>query len=279
MLTVLKVGGELLEDRAALHSAAGAIVRLSRRDQLVVVHGGGRAIDAELKARGLSPAFADGLRVTDGPALDAVLAVLAGRTNTALVAAIGAAGGRAVGLTGADGRIGRSTRVPLFTTAAGEQVDLGLVGQPDGGDATLLQDLLRLRYTPVVASIGVSARGELLNVNADTLAGHLAAVLPADRLIVAGGTAGVLDGAGRTIPQLSVQDIDAMIASGAAHSGMIAKLTACRQALSAGVGDISIVSGRSAQDFGAAPGTRIGADFAGAHDRQAARRPSTDGNR
>jgi acetylglutamate kinase len=262
MLTVLKLGGELLEDRAALHSAAGAIVRLSRREPLVVVHGGGRAIDAELKARGLTPVFADGLRVTDEPTLDSVLSVLAGRTNTALVAAIGAAGGRAVGLTGADGSIGRSTRAPLFTTVSGERVDLGLVGQPDSTEVTLLRDLVGLHYTPVIASIGVGARGELLNVNADTLAGHLGAVLRANRLIIAGGTAGVLDAENRTIARLTEEDIDAMVASGAAHSGMVAKLTACRRALAAGVSDIAIISGRGVQDFGAAAGTRIQADYA-----------------
>jgi acetylglutamate kinase len=262
MLTVLKLGGELLEDRAALHSAAGAIVRLSRRDSLVVVHGGGRAIDAELKARGLTPKFVDGLRITDDAALESVLSVLAGRTNTALVAAIGAAGGRAVGLTGADGWIGLSTRAALFTSVSGEQVDLGLVGQPDGDDAKLLRDLLTLQYTPVVASIGVSQRGELLNVNADTLAGHLAAILPANRLIIAGGTAGVLDRADRTIAQLSEEDIEAMVSSGAAHSGMVAKLNACRRALAAGVSEIAIVSGRGVQDFSAAPGTRIQAGYA-----------------
>jgi acetylglutamate kinase len=275
MLTVLKLGGELLDDRAALHGAAGAILRLSRREQVVVVHGGGRAIDAELRARGLTPTFVDGLRVTDEPALDAVLGVLAGRTNTALVAAIGAAGGRAVGLTGADAGIGRSTRVPRFTSVAGADVDLGLVGEPDSGaDVALLRDLLRLKYTPVVASIGVSASGVLLNVNADTLAGHLAAVLPADRLIVAGGTAGVLDRDGRTIAQLSPAEIDAMIVSGMAHSGMVAKLAACRRALAAGVAEVSIVSGRGAQDFGSAPGTRIQAPYAVANERL-----STDGNR
>jgi acetylglutamate kinase len=262
MLTVLKLGGELLEDRAALHSAAGAIVRLSRREPLVVVHGGGRAIDAELKARGLTPKFVDGLRVTDEPALESVLSVLAGRTNTSLVAAIGAAGGRAVGLTGADGWIGLSTRAPLFTTLAGERVDLGLVGQPDGNEATLVRDLLGLHYTPVVASIGVSERGELLNVNADTLAGHLAAVLPADRLIIAGATAGVLNAANRTIAQLTEEDIDMMVSSGAAHSGMVAKLDACRRALAAGVTDVAIVSGRGVQDFDSAPGTRIQPDYA-----------------
>src|SRR4029079_1135581 len=116
MTTVLKLGGELLEDGAAMQSAAAAIVALAATGPLVVVRGGGRAIDAELRARGETPRFVDGLRITDAAALDAVVSVLAGRTNTACVAAIGAAGGRAVGLTGADGRIGLSRRAaPLRT--------------------------------------------------------------------------------------------------------------------------------------------------------------------
>src|SRR5512141_1999622 len=106
MKTVLKLGGELLDDGAAVAAAARAIVRLAADGPLVVVHGGGRAIDAELKARGESPRFVDGLRITDVAALDAAVAVLAGRNNTALVAASGATGTRAVGLTGADGSLG-----------------------------------------------------------------------------------------------------------------------------------------------------------------------------
>ena len=113
-------------------TAAAAIVRLAAATPLVVVHGGGRAIDAELRARGNTPAFVDGLRITDEAALDAVVSVLAGRTNTALVAAIGAAGGRAVGLTGADGRIGLSSEAGDVHERHGQTVDLGLVGQPDG---------------------------------------------------------------------------------------------------------------------------------------------------
>jgi acetylglutamate kinase len=257
VLTVLKLGGELLEDAAALRAAASAIVRLSQREQVVVIHGGGRAIDAELRGRGVTPRFADGLRITDAPTMESVLGVLAGRNNTALVAAIGAAGGRAVGLTGADAGIGLASRAPLFETVSGERVDLGLVGQPDGADAALLRDLLRLGYTPVVASIGISRDGELLNVNADTLAAHLAGALGAAKLIVAGGTAGVLDESSRTIERLTPDAIDAMVASGAAHSGMIAKLTACRRALDAGVGEIAIVAGRGAADYASAPGTRI----------------------
>src|SRR3954468_8549334 len=144
MTTVLKLGGELLEDAAAVASAAAAVVRLGAREPLVVVHGGGRAIDAELRSRGEEPRFVDGLRVTDAAALDAVVCVLAGRNNTALVAAIGALGGRAIGLTGADGCIGRARRAGTFSAVSGERVDLGLVGQPDDVDVSLLRDLVAL---------------------------------------------------------------------------------------------------------------------------------------
>ena len=258
MTTVLKLGGELLEDAAAIGIVASAIVRLAARGPLVVVHGGGRAIDAELRARGEEPRFVDGLRVTDAAALDAVICVLAGRNNTALVAAIGALGGRAVGLTGADGFVGRATRASAFTAVSGARVDLGLVGQPDAPDVSLLRDLVGLGYVPVIASVGISESGDLLNVNADTLAGHLAAALAARRLIIAGATRGVLTPDGQTIAHLTPEDIDRMTASGAAHSGMIAKLAACRRAIEGGVSDVAVVSGRGISDFDAAEGTRIG---------------------
>ena len=257
MTTVLKLGGELLEDASAVRSAAQAIVRLSASTPLIVVHGGGRAIDAELRARGESPHFVDGLRITDEAALDAVVSVLAGRTNTTLVAAIGVAGGRAVGLTGADGRIGLSRRAAPLRTVSGEVADLGLVGEPDGTDASLLNDLVGIGCIPVVASIGMDADGVLLNVNADVLAAHLATIVPAIRLIVAGGTAGVLDAEGRTVPELPLEAIDAMMASGVAHSVMVAKLGACRLAFASGVTDISIVAGKGAGDYTTAAGTRI----------------------
>jgi acetylglutamate kinase len=255
--TVLKLGGELLEDAAAVASAAAAIARLAAGGPTVVVHGGGRAIDADLRARGITPRFADGLRVTDAATLESVVAILAGRANTGLVAALGRAGCRAVGLTGADAGVGRSTRAPQLRTVSGESVDLGLVGEPDQCDVALLADLTTLGYVPVVASLGVGADGAVLNVNADTLAAALAAALRATSLIVAGTTAGVLDEGGRTIPALAPSDIEEMTASGTAHSGMIAKLNACRRALEAGVSQVSIVAGRGVEDFRAAAGTRI----------------------
>ena len=258
MTTVLKLGGELLENAAAMRAMAAAVRKLAATTRLVVVHGGGRAIDAELRARAIEPTFVDGLRVTDAATLDVVVAVLAGRTNTAFIAALQAAGVRGVGLTGADAGIGMARKAPPFVSASGAVVDLGLVGQPAGGTPTLLQDLTALGYVPVVSSIGVDDEGGLLNVNADTLAAHLAAVLRAERLIIAGGTAGVLDASGSRIDTLALEGIDAMIASGEAHSGMIAKLVACRAALLGGVEEVAIVSGRDVTDFERASGTRIG---------------------
>lgn len=256
MTTVLKLGGELLEDAAAMNAMAGAIQKLAARERVVVVHGGGRAIDAELRRRGLEPRFVDGLRITDAGALDCVVSVLAG-TNAGFVAALHAGGTRAVGLTGADAGIGLSEKAGLYMTAAGHQVDLGLVGRPVDTDLTLLTDLTTLGYVPVIASLGVSADGTLLNVNADTLAGHLAESLGVTRLIIAGGTPGVLDSAGGTIDSLTLADVTDMIASGDVHSGMIAKLVACRQALARGVDHVAIVSGRNTTDFNHANGTRI----------------------
>lgn len=256
-ITVVKLGGELLEDAAAIRNAAAALVKLSARRSLVVIHGGGRAIDAELRARGQAARFVDGLRVTDEPALDAAVSVLAGRNNTALVAAICAEGGRAVGLTGADAAIGLCERARDFTSVAGVKVDLGLVGHPIGQNTVLLEDLLSHGYVPVIASIGVDVDGGLLNVNADTLAGHLAAALQARELIVAGTTPGVLNGGGEPIAQLEIDDVDEMTSSGTAHSGMVAKLAACRHAVLAGVDRVAIVDGRAADGLGDARGTRI----------------------
>lgn len=255
--TVLKLGGELLEDADAVRHAAASIVRMAARGPLVVVHGGGRAIDAELRARNLTPRFVDGLRVTDAASLDVVVSVLAGRANTTLAAAIGAAGGRAIGLTGADGLIGLSTRTPPVQSLSGARVDLGFVGQPSGREARLVEALLPLGFIPVICSIGVDEHGALLNVNADTFAGHLAAVLGARALIVAGTTAGVLDAGGRTLEEIGEDDIEAMSASGVAHSGMVAKLRACRHALDGGVALVAIVGGRAGADYDEASGTRI----------------------
>ena len=257
MTTILKLGGELLEDAEAMATAAAAIAALAATGRVAVVHGGGRAIDADLKARGKAPRFVDGLRVTDDETLETVVAVLAGRINTAFVAALVAAGVKAVGLTGADAAIGVATLAPPLQTTAGTVADLGLVGIPRAdAPARLLTDLLDLGYVPVVASVGITAEGGLLNVNADTLAAHLARAAGAGRLIVAGKTAGVFDAAGATCPRLDAGQAQAMVAAGTARDGMVAKLTAGLAALDGGVGEVRIVDGRGGA-YASAPGTTI----------------------
>jgi acetylglutamate kinase len=263
MLTVLKLGGELLEDAAATAAAARATARLKAAGPLVVVHGGGRAIDADLRARSVSPRFVDGLRVTDADTLATVVGVLAGRINTALVAALNAAGVRAVGLTAADADVAVARLAAPLQSPSGAVVDLGLVGDLTAAEPALLHHLIAGGYVPVVASIGATREGTVLNVNADVLASHLAAGLGADRLIVAGATAGVLDAGGATCDVLSESDARALVASGAATAGMIAKLDACVKALDRGVKDVRIVSGRD-DDYESARGTTLVRQLAGA---------------
>jgi acetylglutamate kinase len=187
----------------------------------------------------------EGLRITDEATLDLVVSVLAGVVNSRFVAALSAAGTQAVGLTGADGACGLSDVAPPHRTVDGRAVDLGRVGLPTSkADMRLLLTLLHDRFVPVVASIGVDREGRLLNVNADTMAGHLAGRLRARRLIIAGSTAGVLDASSRTIPLLDPAAIEQLVSAGTATAGMIAKLRACEQALAGGVDDVVIVDGR-----------------------------------
>lgn len=267
MLTVLKLGGELLEDAGAMATAAASVARLASAGPIAVVHGGGRAIDADLRARGVSPRFADGLRITDADTLATVVGVLAGRINTAFVAALNAAGVRAVGLTGADAGVAAAHVAPPFRSANGTHVDLGLVGALDTASSpALLRDLIAFGYVPVVASVGATGEGTLLNVNADTLASHLAAGLGAQRLIIAGSTPGVLAPDGATYALLTESDARALTAAGTATDGMIAKLRACVSALERGVAEIRIVSGRSG-DYATAAGTKLVAERATIHGR------------
>ena len=178
-LTVLKLGGELFEAAAARERIASAIVSaflpgLPHRP-LVVVHGGGKAIDAELARRGIQPKKVDGLRITDADTLDAVIAVLAGSANTSLVAALVARGVKAVGLTGVDAGSGRGgAGAPPLRSTSGALVDLGLVGDPTDVDPALFLTLVDAGYVPVVACLGVDEAGQVLNVNADVLAARLA---------------------------------------------------------------------------------------------------------
>lgn len=249
---VLKLGGELLEtseDRTAL---AQMVRSLTSSRPLAIVHGGGRAIDAELGRRGVAPKKVDGIRVTDAPTLEAVVAVLAGTANTDLVAALVMAGVRAVGLTGVDAAMGEAQRSPEF----------GLVGDPADVDPSLVELLMTQGYVPVIASLGIESGAGgagVLNVNADVMACRLAAAIGAE-LVIAGTTPGVLDAGGVPLPALTISDIADLIDAGTATAGMVAKLRACRAALEDGVPSVRLVDGRG---FGAGvnpaalPGTTL----------------------
>lgn len=247
---VLKLGGELLETSTDRRRLATFAAGVATRRALVIVHGGGRAIDEELARRQIPARKIDGLRVTDAPTLDAVIAVLAGSANTALVATLVGQGVRAVGLTGADAGFGRAARSAAHRTSTGATADLGLVGDPIAPDPALLTLLMSEGFVPTVASLGLEAvdapdEPSILNVNADVMACRIAACLAGSQLVIAGATAGVLDAGGQTLPVLDMDAIDAVIANGTATAGMIAKLTACREALAMGVASARIVDGRA----------------------------------
>lgn len=248
--TLLKLGGELLETDEKVNAVARAIARC--QTPLVVVHGGGREIDSALATAGIAKQQVDGLRITDAPTLDIVVSVLAGAINTRFVAAINAAGGKAVGLTGADAGVAPVKKAAAFKSAAGAVVDLGLVGQPLAATApALVTTLVGRGFVPVIACVSASRHGQLFNVNADTLAGNLAGRLNVARLVIAGGTPGVLDDDGQTIAELGPRDIRALVKAGTASAGMVAKLTACEAAVRAGVKDVVIADGRDTKQLSA----------------------------
>lgn len=265
---VLKLGGELLdtpEQRAAFAAAAAAI---AAHRPLVIVHGGGRAVDAELDRRGIAPKKVDGLRVTDAATLDVVVAVLGGTANTELVAALVGAGVTAVGLSGVDAGFGRAARTSAYRATSGAVVDLGFVGDPADVEPSLIELLLVHGYVPVIASLGLdegstdpASQGTgILNINADVMACRIAAALKGSELVIAGKTPGVLDAAGESIPMLDGEGMDAVIATGTATAGMVAKLSACRAALLEGASSVRIVDGRlfdPAHGVDDAPGTTL----------------------
>ncbi len=261
---LLKLGGELLETATGRQNIARAMRRLQASGPLVVVHGGGREVDTEMAAKGIPKQAVDGLRVTDAPTLDVVVGVLAGRVNTRLVAAARAEGLRAVGLTAADAGVASVRQADPYRAADGTLVDLGFVGQPTGTEpAQLVAQLCAAGFVPIIASVGADANGQLLNVNADTLAGHLAARMTVTRLLIAGGTPGVLDEHGDTIASVNETLLEALIADGRASAGMVAKLIACREARRGGVANVRIVSGKDTSDLDDSPGTTIGEDERG----------------
>ena len=245
-VAVLKLGGELIETKDKLKAMGKAVASAAKKGRLVIVHGGGREIDAALAQVGIPKRQVDGLRVTDEDTLNIVVSVLAGSINTKFVAAINAAGGKAVGLTGADAGVAPVKKASPHKATSGETVDLGLVGMPVPAKSPgVLEALCKAGYVPVIACVAASKEGQLFNVNADTLAGNVAARMKAKRLVIAGATAGVLDKKNETIAKLDKERIEKLVKSGTANAGMVAKLAACQTALKGGAKNVSIVDGRS----------------------------------
>lgn len=233
---VVKIGGSTLGSHDT--TLADVVALQQQGTPPIVVHGGGAIITEWLKLHAIPTQFVRGLRVTDPESLKIVTAVLSGLVNKELVAAISALGGRAVGISGADGRLLEATiRDP----------ELGYVGDIVRVNLAVVKAVLDAGFIPVISPVGIGQDGEgqtcLMNINADTAAGEIAAALPAGQLVFMTDVTGVLDSDGKLIERLSTAAADALIASGTASGGMIPKLEACVRAAQAG-SDTRIIDGR-----------------------------------
>ena len=245
---VVKYGGNAMGDEDTARAFAADVVLLKAVGiNPVVVHGGGPQIGAMLKRLGVETRFIDGLRVTDAATAEVAEMVLSGAINKRLVGAISAAGGRAIGLSGKDG--GMMTARKLDGRASGDSaieqaVDLGFVGEPARVDRSVIDTALAGGLIPVVAPIGTGEDGQTYNINADTFAGALAGALGAARLLLLTDIAGVLDGSGALIPELTPETIADLRREDTVTGGMIPKLETCVTAVEAGCEAAVIIDGR-----------------------------------
>jgi acetylglutamate kinase len=235
MKIVIKLGGTLLDCAESRSRIAHELAAVHSTHALVVVHGGGKQMTRFLEERGIKSQFVNGLRVTTDETLDALIKVLAGSVNQHLVAALIEAGTLAVGLSGVDANL-----------VVAKQMDpaLGAVGQVTQSRPELLNILTQNRFLPVIACLAGDGRGGFFNVNGDQMAVACATAFAADRLVFLTDVDGVLDGDGRTIPELDPAGVGQLIASGVAKGGMQAKLNAAVSAVNGGVKDVCIVSGQ-----------------------------------
>jgi acetylglutamate kinase len=238
-MKVIKLGGSLLDDAGRREATLRSIAaEWARGQQIVLVHGGGKHIDAALAARGIPKKTYAGLRVTDDDTLEVVVSVLAGVVNKSLVAELTAIGVRAAGISGADASTLVAERHEPING-----VDLGHVGRVASSNKTLVQAMLTCGILPVISSVAQGPNGTLLNVNADTAACAIAQSLGAGSLQFITDVAGLLDSAGNVVPKLTIKDAHAYLASDIVSGGMKPKLEAALHALAAGVGSIHIGGG------------------------------------
>ncbi len=246
---VIKYGGHAMGDETLGRLFAGDVVLLKQVGiNPMVVHGGGPQIGAMLERLKIKSEFVDGLRVTDKETASIVEMVLSGSINKQIVSAINAAGGFAVGLSGKDAnlvgakKLRRTKRDPDSNIE--RILDLGLVGEPEEISTRILDALRETDMIPVIAPIGAGPGGMTLNINADTVAGAIAAALDARRLLMLTDVVGVLDGKGALIPELSVDEARALIDDGTIQGGMIPKIETCLEAVAGGVAGAVILDGR-----------------------------------
>ena len=242
---VVKFGGNAMGEQAYAEAFAADMMLLRQVGaKPVVVHGGGPQIGDMLKKLQIESNFVNGLRVTDEATISVVEMVLCGAVNKALVGAIIAAGGNAVGLSGKDGGLIRASK--LASGTAQEGGDVGFVGTPESVDPSVLYALLDAGMIPVIAPVGLGEEGMTYNINADTAAGAIASEIGARRLLMLTDVAGVRDKNGEHIAKLTVADARALIADGTVQGGMIPKVETCIDAVENGAEAAVILDGRSA---------------------------------
>ncbi len=243
---VIKYGGNAMTD-PVLKSAFARDVVLLKLVGLnpVVVHGGGPQIEDLLKRVGKKGEFIQGMRVTDAETMDLVEMVLGGQVNKDIVNLINQAGGKAVGLTGKDGRFIRARKLMMESKEKpGDVIDIGQVGEITQIDPSLIAFLDSGDFIPVIAPIGVGADGETYNINADVVAGKLAEVLKAEKLVLLTNTPGVLDRQGNLLTGLTPKKIDDLVADGTLSGGMLPKIASALDAARSGVRSVHIIDGR-----------------------------------
>ncbi len=245
-IVVVKYGGNAMTDERLKQSFARDVVLLKLVGlKPVVVHGGGPQIEQLLAKVGKKGEFVQGMRVTDAETMDIVEMVLAGQVNKEIVELINTAGGRAVGLTGQDGGLIRARRLRIASKdRPEEEIDIGQVGEIEKIDPAIIETLTSQGFIPVIAPIGSGSEGETYNINADVVAGKVAEVLKAEKLVLLTNTPGVLDRDGKLLTGLTARQIDDLFADGTISGGMLPKISSALDAAKGGVNSVHIVDGR-----------------------------------
>jgi acetylglutamate kinase len=246
---VVKFGGNAMVDAKLKEQFARDIVLMKLVGMNpVVVHGGGPQIGTLLKQLNIDSHFVDGMRVTDSRTMDVVEMVLGGNVNKEIVSLLNHNGGKAVGITGKDGdmiharKMIVSQQTPEMT--APEIIDIGHVGEVESIDTSVLDMLINSNFIPVIAPIGVGADGSSYNINADLVAGKIAEVLKAEKLMLLTNVAGLLDKNGEVLTGISTQQVDELIADGTIYGGMLPKIRCAQEAVKSGVTSSHIIDGR-----------------------------------